>query len=94
VTVPCTRMRRAMVLMGCVSATPLHKIHFEEALAGNPQAKRDRYECMRESEMAVPPTDAGFAGPVDAINRSHRARDREALFVACMEAKGWTREDG
>ena len=79
-----------LVALGCVSATPLTKIHFVEELAGNPQAKADRYECMRDAETAVRPTIV--LGPYGAINRSYRARDREALFVACMEARGWTRD--
>ncbi len=80
------------VALGCVSATPLKKIHFEEELAGNAQAKIDRYECMRDAETALPPAAFGNFGPLNAVNRSHRARDREALFVACMEARGWTRD--
>ena len=81
-----------LVALGCVSATPLKKIHFEEELAGNPQAKVDRYECMREAETSIPPAAFGNFGPLNAANRSHRARDREALFQACMEARGWTRD--
>ena len=69
----------------------MKKIHFEEELAGNPQAKVDRYECMREAETAIPPAAFGKFGPLNAANRSHRARDREALFEACMAARGWTR---
>ena len=85
----------AMILLvstGCVSATPLNKIRFEEELAGDVQAKQDRYECMRDAETALPPAQFGNFGPLNAANRSHRARDREALFVACMEARGWTRD--
>ena len=81
-----------VVALGCVSATPLDKIRFEEELAGGEQVKRDRYECMRDAETALPPAQFGNFGPLNAANRSHRARDREALFVACMEARGWTRD--
>lgn len=81
-----------VLALGCVGATPLKKIHFKEELAGNQQAKVDRYECMRDAETAIPPAAFGNFGPLNAANRSHRSRDREALFEACMEARGWTRD--
>jgi hypothetical protein len=67
----------SLLIAGCAAFTP-HQAAWNKAGASNEEFSRDRYACLKDSE--IPPMYNGYGG---VITTNYN------LFDACMGVHGW-----